>query len=752
MKMRLAALLASVAVISLVFASGLQAKSPNVAKVDSLLRKMTLEEKVGQMTQLTLGVFTKNPATGELDLDKLRDAIVGHHIGSILNIAGQAFTLEQWHRIITQIQDIATKETRLGIPILYGIDAVHGANYTLGATVFPQNLGMASTWNEKLMRKTGEITAYEVRASGIPWDFAPVLGLGRQPLWSRLFETFGEDPYLASRMGAEYVKGLQGDPADLSSPVHVAACMKHYIGYSFPLTGKDRTPAWIPERMLREYFLPPFAAAVGSGVATAMVNSSEINGIPVHSDSWLLGDLLRKELGFRGLVVSDWNDINNLYKREHIAETQREAVKRGVKAGVDMSMVPFSYDFADILVDLVKEGEVPEARIDESVRRILQLKFDLGLFENPYPDKKLANRFACDDFQRTNLQAARESIILVKNERGILPLSKNVRVLVTGPTADQLHVLNGGWTITWQGKREDLYPKDKPTILGAIRLKLGGARVQYVPGTGFDREIDIAAAVQAAKNTDAAIVCLGEDSYCESEGNILDLTLPEAQLKLARAIEATGTPVILVLAEGRPRIIRPIVEGASAILLAFLPGMEGGRAIADILFGDANPSGKLPVTYPRYVNDFTHYDHKYSEQMGEFHRFNPQWNFGFGLSYTQFQYTGLKLSSRKVAPGEPVTATVTVKNVGKVPGKEVVQLYLSDLYASVTPPVRRLKRFRKIFLNPGEEKKISFELTENDLSFIGRDNRPVVESGDFVVGIGPLKETFELLSPKLSKK
>ena len=717
-------------------------------KVAALLSKMTIEEKVGQMTQISLEIISKGyPAVEEpleLDAVKLDTAILKYHVGSILNVGTSSHTVDRWQQIITDIQDAATKKTRLSIPIIYGIDAIHGASYTKDATLFPQNIGMAATWNLELMKKNGEITAYEVRASGIPWNFNPVLGVGRQPLWSRLWETFGEDPYLASVMGVNYVKGLEGDNNNIAASDKVASCIKHYLGYSFPLSGKDRSPAWIPERMLREYFVPPFKAAIDAGAHTLMVNSSEINGIPVHSSYYYLTELLRHELGFNGFVVSDWSDINNLYERERVADSPKEAVRMAVMAGVDMSMVPLDFSFYDLLLELVKEGSVPESRIDEAVGRILKAKYKLGLFDNPYPDKSLKARFADDEFESVNLQAAQESITLLKNKNRLLPLSKKRKVLVTGPTANMLSYLNGGWTITWQGDREELYPKDKLTILKAIQQKIGKENVIYKAGTTISDNINISAAVKAAKNADAAIVCLGENTYCETPGNITDLTLPEVQLRLVHELAKTKIPVVLILVEGRPRLINQIVEQSDAIVMAYLPGIEGGRAIADVLFGDFNSCGKLPITYPRHPNDFTLYDHKYSENANEHNSYNPQFPFGFGLSYTTFQYSDLQLDKKELKKGESINISVKVKNTGKRAGKEVVQLYLSDLYASVTPSVKRLKRFTKINLEPAEIKTVSFILHEPDLAFIGRDNKPVVEAGDFQVTIAELTKKFVL--------
>lgn len=713
-------------------------------KIDELLAKMTLEEKVGQMTQVTLeAVAGQTGKDGWLKLDrkKLHDAIVKHQVGSILNCGGQARSVDNWHEIITQVQAIATKQTRLGIPIIYGIDAIHGANYTLGATIFPQHIAMAATGNVDLIRTEGEITALEVRASGMPWNFNPVLGLGRNPMWSRHWETFGEDAYISSIMGAAYIEGLQG--SDISQPTKVAACMKHYLGYSVPLSGKDRTPAYIPERQLRELFLKPFAAAAKAGVATVMVNSSEINGIPVHSDRFLLVDLLRNELGFDGFVVSDWADIDNLYKREMVAKDQHEAVKMAVMAGVDMSMVPYDYSFYDHLVDLVKSGEVPMSRIDEAVAGILRVKFRLGLFEKPYPNKQLKEQFATDASHQVNLQAAREAMTLLKNENNILPLGKSNKVLVTGPCANKLSVLNGGWTITWQGDNEVLYPQEKSTILEAIQEKTGASRVEYIEGVTFDEELDIPRAVSAASRVDVIVACLGEPTYCETPGNIDDLTLSAPQIRLVQELAKTAKPIVMVLTEGRPRVIRTIVDHAGAILLAYLPGMEGGQAVADILFGDANPSGKLPFTYPKYSGWHVCYDHKKSEDAAP-NKFDPQWEFGHGLSYTTFKYSDLQLDRKELSPDDTLIVTVNITNTGSREGAEIVQLFLSDIVATVTPPVKSLKRFTKVHLKPGEKQTVKFELGWDDFAFIGRNNKSIVELGEFKVSLGGLTETFVL--------
>ena len=706
------------------------------AKVQRLLSKMTLEEKVGQMTQLTLESFVKSDQNGNLvlDEDKLRQGIVERHIGSILNCGGQARTPTAWQAIITQIQDIATKETRLGIPILYGIDSIHGASYVAGATLFPQEIAMAATGDVELMKKVGRITALETRAAGIPWNFGPVLDLGRQPMWPRLYETFGEDPYIASTMGAAYIKGLQGE--DLTKATQVAACMKHYVGYSLPFSGQDRTPAYIPERQLRQLFLKPFAAAVDAGAITCMVNSSQINGIPVHSDKYLLTDVLRGELRFPGLVVSDWNDIENLYTRDKVAADRPEAVKMAVLAGIDMSMVPYDYSFYDTLLELVHAGQVPVKRIDEAVANILRVKFALDLFEHPYPVKSLVYEVGTDASRQVNLQAAHEALTLLKNQGHLLPLARTGKVLVTGPCADKLSVLNGGWTITWQGDREDLYPQQKLTILKAIRSEIGDANTVYVEGATFDKEVNIADAVAAAKSVDTIVACIGEPPYCEGVGNIDDLTMTAPQLKLVKELAAAGKPIVLVLVEGRPRVIRAIVDDAGAVLMAYLPGMEGGQAVADVLFGDVNPSGRLPFTYPKFSGSVTWYDHTYSEDTPN--KVDPQWPFGYGLSYTSLECHGLTIDKSELARNEKITVTVEVANTGDRAGKEIVQLYVSDLVASVAPPVKVLKAFKKVEVKPKQKQIVRFELGWDDFEFIGRDNKPVVEPGQFKISVGEM--------------
>ncbi len=729
-------------------------------KIDDLLARMTLEEKVGQMTQLALAmVISGKDQDAKIDQAKLEKAIVKYGVGSILNVSDQALTVDKWHEFIGQIQETAVKKTRLGIPMIYGIDSIHGANFVQGATLFPQEIGMAATWNPELMKRASEITAIETRAAGIPWSFSPVLDLGRTPLWPRFWETFGEDPYLAKVMGVAFVRGLEG--TDVSSQSQVATSLKHYMGYSFPLTGRDRTPAWIPENYLREYFLPTFDAAVKAGARTIMVNSGEINGVPGHINKHILTDILRTELGFKGFVVSDWEDIKKLVTTWRIAPTEKEATRLAVLAGIDMSMVPNDYSFADHLVALVKEGAVPLSRIDEAVRRILLVKFELGLFDKPMPDASLKSKFALPEYREVSLQAARESITLLKNTSNILPLAKTAKVLVTGPTADSLVSMNNGWTYVWQGSEESLYPKDRHTIRRAIEAKLGAGNVTFVQGTRITRaagpsnstptdqeeEVDIAAAVRAAQNVDVVVLALGEGSYCETPGNITDLTIGEPQIKLAEALKATGKPIVMVLVEGRPRIINRIADNANAILMAYNPSHEGGTAIADILFGDVNPSGKLPFTYPRTPNGLINYDHKpFETENTAFGNmaFNPQFQFGDGLSYTTFTYSDLRLGKQAIAANEELPVSVTVTNAGQRAGKEAVLVYVSDLAASISPPGKRLRRFAKITLQPGEKRTLTFKLRNEDLSFINAENKRVAEPGEFEIKIAGLTQKFIL--------
>lgn len=719
-------------------------------RVQDLLKKMSVEEKCGQMTQVDIHVILKDGETQVLSPEKLRMAIVTKMVGSVLNVADNAYSVEKFHEILKMIQDLATKETPNKIPVIYGIDAIHGATYTLGSTLFPQNIATAATRNTEFAKIAAEVTAKEIRASGLRWNFDPVLDVGRNPLWARFPETFGEDVYLCSAFGVATILGYEGN-GDLSKIDRVASCMKHYLGYSNPLSGKDRTPSYIPERQLREYYLPPFKAAVDAGASTLMINSGEINGIPVHGNKYLLTDVLRGELGFKGLAVSDWEDVKRLHTRHKVAATPKEAVRMAVMAGVDMSMVPDDFSFYDLLVELVKEGAVPMSRIDEAVGRILTLKFRLGLFENAYPEKEAVAQFGKPEYRKASLEAAREAITLLKNNNNVLPLPKNKKVLVTGPAANSITALNGCWSYTWQGRDPQFYPKDAKTILDAVTAKVGASNVVHTKGAGFEGEDnDIRETVEAAKNVDYVILCIGEEAYAETPGDINDLDLPEIQIRLGKALIEAGKPVIIVLAEGRPRVFRQIEGGAAAVVMAYWPGIEGGPAIADILFGDVNPSGKLPFTYPKYSNDIQLYDRKLTEDVLEtfpytlsWTGYDPQYPFGHGLSYTTFEYSNLKLSSNTLKGNGTLTVSIDVKNTGQRAGKEAVELYTQDLFASITPSVKRLRKFNKISLNPGQTMTVKFELNKNDLAFIGLDSKTfVTEPGEFEVMIGDKKAIF----------
>jgi beta-glucosidase len=714
------------------------------SRVEALLSRMTLEEKVGQMTQVTLAAVAaaEQDVDGHVRLDpvRLRQAIVEHHVGSILNVVNASLTLEGWHALLTGIQDVALNETRLKIPIVYGIDFVHGGNYLRTGTILPHNIGLAATFNRELVRRTGVITAEDALASGLQWNFAPVLDVGRIQLWPRYYETFGEDPYLAAVLGREATEGFQQ-----TGPV--AATLKHYLGYSGSEVGRDRTPANLTERVVREYYLPPFRAGVESGAVSVMVSSGEIDGVPIHASRYWLTDVLREELGFDGVVVTDWEDVIFLHTRHRVAPTIKDAVRMAVEAGIDMSMTPYEYSFATYLAELVREGVIPETRIDESVRRILAMKHDLGLLDSAVPDPAWRARSGTTAARADARQAARESITLLRND-GVLPLDRNARILVTGPAANALTPLHGGWTHTWQGTDSRYFPNDAPTLLDAIRAR--GSRVTFATGSGFEQPADIQAAVQAARRADVAVIAVGEDAYAEWVGDIMDLTLPAAQLELVRAIQATGTPTVLVLVQGRPRVISAVADAAAAIVMAYQPGMEGAEAIAEVLFGEHNPAGRLPFTYPRHANALDSYDHRFTQTLGAAvdrspTGFNPQFEFGHGLSYTTFAYSGLRLGSPTIHSGGTQTVEVRVTNTGPRAGQHSVLLFVRQHYASLTPAVRRLRGFDKIELAPGASRTVRFVLSSDDLGFVGTDGKTLLEPGRFSVMVGDLEAMFDLV-------
>jgi len=715
-------------------------------KVDALIARMTLEEKVGQMTEVTSDVVsTTTNGVHEIDPEKIKEAILKYHVGSILNVSAHAYDRKHWYEVISTIQTEAAKD-RLKIPVIYGIDAIHGVTYTTGSTLFPQEIAMAATFNREIAHKAGEITAYETRASYIPWNYSPVLDLGKSPLWPRIYETFGEDPYLIKTMGASIITGYQGN--DVGDKYHVAACMKHYLGYGDPLSGKDRTPAWIPDRYMREYFLPPFAEAVKAGARTLMINSGEINGVPIHASKYMLTDVLRGELHFDGIAVTDWRDIEYLHERHHIAATQKEAVMIAVNAGVDMSMVPYEYSFYNYLVELVHEGKVPMSRINEAVHRILKVKYQLGLFERPVGNPDDYPKFGSDEFRQVSLNAATEAITLLKNNNNILPLKKDIKVLVTGPTANTMRSLDGGWSYTWQGDQSDIFAAGKNTILEAIQQKIGKDNVSYEAGASFDSLQSIDEAVKAAKKSDVIVLCLGETSYTENVGNIDDLNLSAAQTQLALELAKTGKPIVLVLAEGRPRIVTDAESKSAATLMTYFSGNEGGDALANILFGDANPSGRLPITYPRYANALVNYYRKNLENGNpdDKHGYNPLYEFGTGLSYTTFSYTNLNISKPDLRDNETLTITVDVKNTGQLEGKESVLLYISQLYASIAPDTKRLRGYDKIDLKPGETKTVSFKITPKDIAFVNDVSKTVTEPGEFNIQLGGQTQSFNYIS------
>jgi beta-glucosidase len=709
---------------------------------------MTLEEKVGQMLNIGLSALLSGPFysyrdTLIYDSAKVQKLLVEYKAGSVQNLATFPMTPEQWRYNIAYIQRVVKEQTRLGIPVLYGIDAVHGANYTVGSTLFPQQINMAATFNTNAVQKIAEITAYELKASAIPWNYAPVLDVARHPIWGRMFESFGEDTYVTTQMGKAMMEGMQGtNPASHTKAI---ACSKHFIGYGASYNGKDRSPIFLPENYIRQVLLPPVQEAINNGLLSVMISSGALNGVPSHIDYNLITKLLKQEMGFKGLVISDWNDIDNLHTVHQVAKDEREAVKLSVLAGLDMCMEPYDESFAVHLIDLVKTGEVPMSRIDDAVRRILYVKFKAGIFENPMFDKITYNKFASTESDSINRSIAGESLTLLKNKNQILPLKPNTRVLVTGVAANSINYLNGGWSRTWSGQDTSFNAPGKLTIFYALQNELGKNQVLYAPGSGYTDGDFIADALKQAKTVDVIIACVGEKPATEKPSDVDELDLPEIQQKLVQQLAATGKPVVLLMVQGRPRIIRKIEPLVDGILMAYLPGDEGGKAIADVLTGAVNPSGKLPYTYPRFSGSLWTYDHMKSDERDVnfgLKGFTPQYEFGFGLSYTNFEYSNFSINKDTLSLGDSLYFEVTLTNTGKQFGKEAALLFVSDEVASISPPVKQLKRFTKIGLDSGQAEILHFGLSTRDLAFVNAQNKWVCEPGFFTAAIGNQKLRF----------
>lgn len=723
-----------------------QENTNSLERAKSLLSKMTLEEKVGQMTQLTIEMISKGVGNDiskphAIDTAKLRNVIVNLGVGSILNVSGYTYTVNHWKEVITSIEKYS-KKSRLKIPVLYGIDAIHGANYTVGATLYPQQIGLAATFNPELSYKMAQYVANDVRSSGIPWNFSPVLDVGRNPMWPRFWETFGEDPYLVSQMGVSMVNGYQNTNNGKVRPF--AACLKHYVGYSNPQSGHDRTPAYIPERQLREIYLLPFAKAIAAGAKTIMINSSEMNGEPVHASKFLLQTILRNELNFKGITVTDWEDIKNLTTRHKVAETYKEAVALSINAGIDLAMVPLDLEFTQYLLENVKEGKVKLERIDEATLRILTLKYELGLFDEVKTKSPRFNEPEQIESKKLSYELASQSITLLKNQYNSLPLERNERILVTGPNADYINALNGGWTHTWQGRDTSYNPKVL-TVANAIQNVFGKSQVTYLKGNSYNQILSSNDLLNAAQYMGTVVLCLGEDTYTEKPGDINDLELDQAQQNLIKIFKEAGKKVIVVFLEGRPRTFTKIEPFCDAILYAYLPGNEGALAIADVLIGKVNPSGKLPFTFPRFAGTHTTYDCKYTETLNNDFKpigFNPLFPFGHGLSYTQFEYSDLVIDNKTPLTNDSITISFKISNKGEMDGYETALLFVSDEYASITPSVKRLRAFKKVFLKVGETKDLSIKLAISDLAFVGLDNKFIVEPGKFVLSIGNLNDSI----------
>lgn len=717
------------------------------AQVEQTLKKLTLEEKIGQMMELVTDLFGANDKNGVFYIDEHKtDSILSRYkIGSILNAPNTcAPTAKQWEKYIAQIQKISMK--RIGIPCVFGLDQNHGSTYTQGGTLFPQNINVAATFNREIARRSAEATAYETRAVSVPWTYSPTVDLGRDARWPRIWENFGEDCYLSSEMGKAMVYGFQGEDPNNIDQYHIATSMKHFMGYGVPWTGKDRTPAYISPADLREKHFAPFLAGLQAGALTVMVNSASVNGVPMHANKEFLTGWLKEETGWDGVLITDWADINNLYTREMVAKDKKDALRIAINAGIDMIMEPYSCDACGYLVELVKEGKIPMSRIDDACRRVLRMKYRLDLFKNPTQKLKNYPKFGGEEFAKLALEGATESMVLLKNEGNILPLQHGKKILLTGPNANQMRCLNGGWSYTWQGHRADEFAGKYNTIYEAFCNEYGKENVILNQGVTYnekgkyweENEPQIQEAVAAAKDADVIVACIGENSYTETPGNLTDLWLSENQRNLVKALAQTGKPVILVLNEGRPRLIADIELLAQGIINILIPGNMGGDALANLVSGKSNFSGKMPYTYPKEINSLANYDFKKSEEVGTMEgaydynaKITQQWGFGYGLSYTSYKYSNLKVSQSDFRHGDIIKVSVDVKNTGKVAGKESVLLFSSDLIASVVPDGRRLRAFDKVELQPGETKTMTFELKADDLAFVGWNGKWRLEEGDF---------------------
>ena len=717
------------------------------AQVEQTLKKLTLEEKIGQMMELVTDLFGANDKNGVFYIDEHKtDSILSRYkIGSILNAPNTcAPTTKQWEKYIAQIQKISMK--RIGIPCVFGLDQNHGSTYTQGGTLFPQNINVAATFNREIARRSAEATAYETRAVSVPWTYSPTVDLGRDARWPRIWENFGEDCYLSSEMGKAMVYGFQGEDPNNIDQYHIATSMKHFMGYGVPWTGKDRTPAYISPADLREKHFAPFLAGLQAGALTVMVNSASVNGVPMHANKEFLTGWLKEETGWDGVLITDWADINNLYTREMVAKDKKDALRIAINAGIDMIMEPYSCDACGYLVELVKEGKIPMSRIDDACRRVLRMKYRLDLFKNPTQKLKNYPKFGGEEFAKLALEGATESMVLLKNEGNILPLQHGKKILLTGPNANQMRCLNGGWSYTWQGHRADEFAGKYNTIYEAFCNEYGKENVILNQGVTYnekgkyweENEPQIQEAVAAAKDADVIVACIGENSYTETPGNLTDLWLSENQRNLVKALAQTGKPVILVLNEGRPRLIADIEPLAQGIINILIPGNMGGDALANLVSGKSNFSGKMPYTYPKEINSLANYDFKKSEEVGTMEgaydynaKITQQWGFGYGLSYTSYKYSNLKVSQSDFRHGDIIKVSVDVKNTGKVAGKESVLLFSSDLIASMVPDGRRLRAFDKVELQPGETKTMTFELKADDLAFVGWNGKWRLEEGDF---------------------